>query len=351
MKSNETAIASDLIRRQLLLKKIPKEYFAPYPLDALRIITWAGIFLVSQLTLLLSPRYPIIASLIAGSSIGLLVFLAHDLTHGTIVKGRSKYILEWMSWGLNAFPPTLWSCLHNKCHHKYANTVKDTDRIFTLEERNSFSKKIYAMIFLPLSGSGVPRNPLMLLAFFAYTFKYSLSAILNRRLGICTGLPSFTSRERVSIVLELVFSSALYFVLVLMSVSVGNTWLYAVAFHVAVPLMMSSAIAMAFIFTQHIADPLSDRPDILMTTTSLKVPRIIGILTSNTAYHVEHHLFPGMNPRYYSKVSEAVRNAWPHEYKSCTFLEAWCRIVKSPVFRPVDKSSFSRSLSMLEEKA
>ena len=68
-------------------------------------------------------------SLLIGHSMACLLFLAHDVSHNSVVRTRAaKRGLELLLWGINVIPPTLWRRLHNETHHVETNTVRDTDR-------------------------------------------------------------------------------------------------------------------------------------------------------------------------------------------------------------------------------
>ncbi|MDO6658936.1 fatty acid desaturase, partial [Anaerobacillus sp. 1_MG-2023] len=47
---------------------------------------------------------------------------------------------------------------------------------------------------------------------------------------------------------------------------------------------------------------------------TVTVPKIVDILHFNNSYHTEHHLFPGMNPKYYTLVKEKIKTMWPDRY-------------------------------------
>ncbi len=53
-------------------------------------------------------------AIVIGHSMACLLFLAHDVSHSSVVSNRvAKRGLELLLWGLNVIPPTLWRRLHN----------------------------------------------------------------------------------------------------------------------------------------------------------------------------------------------------------------------------------------------
>lgn len=322
-------------RRNELLKDIPKHYFNPNSKGRVAILCWILLITLSQLAIIYQPNFGLVASIITGLSMGPLFFKAHDLSHRSVAcNERSRYCLQLIAWCPNFFPATLWQSLH-MWHHKHTNTMKDSDRNFVLSDKKSLAKRIYAFIFLPVNGSGAKPNPLMLLAFVAYSSKYISAAIFNTCLSTCTAIPDFKTKQRISVLFEVILSLSFYVGLALWSLSAGNSLFHALVFHVAIPLMISSTISMLIIFTQHFCNPILDKGDILESTTSIRLPRIMHYLTSNIGFHVEHHLFPTMNPQHYPEVSKLIEKKWPDSYKSVSFIEAWAAIFNTTIFEPV----------------
>jgi fatty acid desaturase len=64
------------------------------------------------------------------------------------------------------------------------------------------------------------------------------------------------------------------------------------------PLWCAYAMAMAYIYTNHMLSPLREDNDPLLTSVSLKLPLFLDCLHGNFSHHSEHHVFPGLNGRY-----------------------------------------------------
>ncbi len=133
--------------------------------------------------------------------------------------------------------------------------------------------------------------------------------------------PRYTVRQRFTIVGELIW-------LVVLQLGiwnlVGSEWArYAWA---SAGLLVASAVAMAYIFTNHFLNPLCEHADPLVGSLSVIVPPWVDWLHGNFSYHTEHHLFPGMNPRHYPEVSRLLQAHFPERYNRIPFGEAWRRL-------------------------
>jgi fatty acid desaturase len=100
-----------------------------------------------------------------------------------------------------------------------------------------------------------------------------------------------------------------------------------------VAILITSSIAMSYIFTNHFLNPLSARSDPLATTTSIVVYRLFDRLHLNFSYHTEHHIFPGMNSDYYPKVSHLLKDYYGNRYNRIGFGDAWNRLSEEPGLR------------------
>jgi fatty acid desaturase len=83
---------------------------------------------------------------------------------------------------------------------------------------------------------------------------------------------------------------------------------------------------MAYVFTNHFLDPLNETGDAVASTTSVVVPSWLDALHFHISYHVEHHLFPSMDSRYYPQVSGLLQRHFAGDYKRLPIGEAWQRL-------------------------
>jgi fatty acid desaturase len=289
-----------------------------------------------------------IFSAIIGHSLTCLVFLAHELTHGGIMRrSRVRYPLEVVLWGLNLIPATMWRKLHNENHHVHANTLNDPDRYFRQSELDAPGgslRRWYARWFMPHRltsrwNLGVGFH------FITYVVRHLATVFYpgSRRPAIVTFKPDYRPAERRRIVLEvlcIVGMQALIYLAVGRSVS---AWLWAGP----IALLFTSTYAMSYIWTNHYLHGLSEWHDPIVGSTSVEVPRLFDKLHSNFSYHSEHHLFPGMNSEYYPLVSEILRQQFPDRYHRITYREAWRQLWKGEAF--IVEENLSRQPNLVDE--
>jgi fatty acid desaturase len=151
---------------------LPPEAFRKRPARMLLVIPLTvSIFLGSVLIHLTAlPWYVgLLGSFLLGHLYASLMFLAHEIGHGTTVRSRRLqdlclYLAGW----LFCLSPQLWRVWHNQVHHPFANMEgRDPDSFGTTEEfvRGSRLKRL-SVKFAP--GSGHPLSICYLL--FAFTF-------------------------------------------------------------------------------------------------------------------------------------------------------------------------------------
>ncbi len=131
---------------------LPEEAFAPHSSHLWRIAFHMLVVVAGWLVIRYTNSVVLMAvmSLFIGHSAGSMLFLAHDLTHGSILrKGRLRYALQLILWGSNIIPPTLWQCLHNRTHHAETNTVRDPDRGYLASE-NTGAVRAFNRMFSPI---------------------------------------------------------------------------------------------------------------------------------------------------------------------------------------------------------
>jgi fatty acid desaturase len=315
--------ASDYIA--VIRPLLPREAFRPDPRHVVRIaghllIIGAGYFVLRETS---QWWVAALASLIVGHSQACLVFLGHDLSHNAIVKNaQGKRALELLIWGLNLIPPSLWIRVHNQNHHPETNTLRDTDRVYRACEETR-ANRIYNRLFHPNRKTPF-RHPFVLVHFVTYIVRHLSAALMSggRKPSVVTFKPHYSPALKRQILAELAIIAAsqvaLWFFLG------GSWWHYVLA--VPVPILTASCVAMVYLFTNHFLNPLCEKTDPLIGTTSVEVPRCFDWLHDNTSYHTEHHLFPGMNPRYYPLVSKLLRQHFPERYNRLPIREAWRRI-------------------------
>ncbi len=274
-----------------------------------------------------------VLSAIIGHSLTCMVFLAHELSHGGIMRrSRLRYPLEVILWGLNMIPATMWRKLHNENHHVHANTLHDPDRYFRqceLDAPGGTLRRWYARWFMPhrltsLWNLGVGFH------FITYILRHLATVFYpgERRPAIVTCKPEYRPGDRQRIVFELMCIAAMQFVIYLAVGQSISAWLWAGP----IALLFTSTYAMSYIWTNHYLHGLHEWHDPLVGSTSVEVPHVFDALHSNFSYHTEHHLFPGMSSAYYPLVSEVLRQQFPDRYHRISYRQAWRQLWKGELY-------------------
>ncbi len=261
-----------------------------------------------------------VLSLVIGHSMACVAFLTHELSHGTVVRGRARrYGLEVLLWGMNLIPATVWRRVHNQTHHAHTNTRRDPDRRFTVAEKSALTG-IYSRIFYPHRHT-LKWNPLVAFHFVPYIIRNTMAAFYGAasRPRLVPFKPVYSARQRAHILVELIVIAVVQMAIFR---AVGRNWTaYLWASPVAV--LVTSAIVMAYVFTNHFTNPLLEAPDTIAGTTSVVVPRVFDSLHFNFSYHTEHHLFPRMRSEFYPLVSEHLRLHHRARYSRVPIGKAW----------------------------
>lgn len=272
-------------------------------------------------------------SAVIGHSLMCLVFLAHELSHGGIMRGsRLRYPLEVFLWGLNLVPATMWRKIHNETHHVHANTLGDTDRYFReceLTEQGGASRRWYARWFMPHRLTSI-WNLGVGFHFVTYILRHLATVFLpgDRRLTIVTAKPDYRPSDKRWILVELACIAGFQYLIYLAVGQSVAAWLWAGP----IALLFTSTFAMSYIWTNHYLHGLHELHDPLVGSTSIEVPKILDQLHSNFSYHSEHHLFPGMSSQYYPLVSQILRQQFPERYHRITYRQAWRQLWQGELF-------------------
>jgi fatty acid desaturase len=305
-----------------LRERLPEEAFERTPERVLDALPHLLVFLAAAA----SPRFlptwalPFVA-LIAGHSLVCILFIAHDLSHGSVLAPSPlRRLLELLFWGLNLVPVTLWRRVHNDTHHVFTGTTRDPDRPFLPSER-SRATVAYDWIFYPGRDAWLRWNPLTFVHFLPYVLRNVLAAFLpaERKPAFVPAVPHYTLGQRLGIVVDLAVIVALQAGIFRLA---GTNW-SAYLWVGPVAAFAGLAVLMLYVSTNHFTDPITAEPEPLLGTTSLKVPRWMDLLHGNFSHHVEHHLFPAMSSRHFPLVRAAILAEFPERYNCLTLGEAW----------------------------
>jgi len=304
---------------------LPAEAFAAQPSQLWVILGHYLIVITGFLLLRLQPQWGlcILASLLIGHSFGCIGFLAHDLSHNSIVKNRTvRSVLEAFLWATILIPATMWKRVHNQSHHVETNTLNDPDRE-CLESEKRFSTLLYSRTFYPHRKT-IRWNPMVGFHLIPYVIRNVVAALFQgvTEPVIVPFTPIYSLRQRVTIFLELLLALGMQ---VGVFFAVGGRWREWVWASPSAYLV-TSTVVMAYIFTNHFLNPLCEHSDPVVGSTSVEVPKFFDVLHDNFSYHTEHHLFPGMNPKYYPLVCRLLRDKFSNRYNRLSLWEAWRRL-------------------------
>jgi fatty acid desaturase len=314
---------------------LPKEAFLPNPgklklLLAYLIVLTVTYFLFRSTSNLI--LYSVL-SLIVAHCLSCLGFLAHELSHDSIIRNKnSRYILEVISWAVNLIPATLWNRVHNHSHHTQINTTKDPDRLFLKRERK-IATSLYTQAFYP-NKKFIRWNPVVAFHFIPYIFRNIVAAFYpkQRKPVLVPFKPKYSFQQKISIAVELV-------VILLFQIGIFNavgSKLVAYLFASPISYLLTSAILNTYIFTNHFLNPVREESDPLLGTTTVEVPHLLNKLHFNFSYHTEHHLFPSMNSRYFPLLSKILQEKYPDRYHYLRITDAWKKLWSNADFLSVN---------------
>jgi fatty acid desaturase len=257
-------------------------------------------------------------SVLIGHSYGVLMYLAHEILHGSVIKSA-----VWQNWisGLCMLPycigPAHWKAWHNGAHHGHTSqSGADPDSFgnVTMFMCNRIAR--FTLTFAP--GSGYWRSWLFLGFWFSFHSVTTLF-IHSRIYNYWT-----PARRRRQIALH--FLMVGFWVGVVATVGLKNfTLIY------LLPMVVANALQMSYIATNHlICDETADVNDPLANSLSVTVPKWVGWLHLNFGYHIEHHIYPYMNPRHAPRVRDAIAARYGNRYRSLPILTALRVLYRTP---------------------
>jgi len=251
----------------------------------------------------------VVCSILMGVSIACLFLFSHELSHGTIVRKRPYlYLLQNFFWAFSGIPPTLWKRIHNYSHHNDANTYGDPDRK-TFKSEASTLNNLYNLFIYP--NKQLRYSLTVGFAMMFYSVKHILAVFYTggSKPAIVTFRPEYTRKEVRVILLELVYILT-FWALIWTFLGLKNAVIVSL-----ISWYVYSAGVILFIITQHQRDPVFTQvADPLLTTTSVIIPSWLDWIIDWHSFHVEHHLFPGINFDYYPQISDKIREKFPDRY-------------------------------------
>ena len=277
-------------------------------------------------------------ALVMGNSVFVLGLAAHDLMHGSFPRRRSlRRLVAQAAFSVSWMTPTLWQAVHNREHHGHTNALVDPDRSYLQSQSGSWGKRLFQAI-----APSVESNPLLLVlgmtsAWPLHHFRTSCEVLLGNPGPVGGGAVAgrfapaafpVSPAERRAIAAELLLLLGLHSLLI--------AWIGArplpLVLGYFLPLWLGYAMAMAYIYTNHMLSPLTEDNDPLTSSLSLKVPLWLDLLHGNFSHHSEHHVFPGLNSSYYPQVRELLLRHYPERFRLLGGVEAWRLLLSTPRF-------------------
>lgn len=276
------------------------------------VLTVAGIGAVGLLAL---PWWlNLAAAAVIGTGFAGLGFIAHEILHGTVVRHAGlRDFLGAIGFAQFLLGPKLWRKWHNMEHHAHTQEEDhDPDAWKTMERLWEYPllRWVYCL----------PPGFRALVNFTSFTLFFSVHSqlMLKKFYG------GFRSHEKVIVLLQLLWPIALWGALLLW---MGPAkWLFAYV----IPLMIANFVVISYISTNHQLNPLTDVNDPLATSLSVTVPRWVDVLHLNFSHHTEHHLFPGMNPKWAPLVKAQAMRLWPDKYHEMPMRTALATLWRTP---------------------
>ncbi|TCS95801.1 fatty acid desaturase family protein [Hazenella coriacea] len=307
--------------QSILRRTLPREIFRRQPHRIVWLFVHVFVILASVIAILFlqTPMWlKLILAVLIGNSLGTLGFLGHEILHGSVVKGRRWMLLFGgiclLHWGL---PPQVWINWHNRTHHHHTNQwFQDPDCFGPI---HLYKKSRWVRFMEKLTpGSGTKRSYLFLFYWFTLHTAYNIfkhpkafHKQRNRKYGRA-------------------YFIGVHLLWLLASIFLSNSF-YDPLFLFVIPILISNFIMMSYVATNHFISPTSQSvSDPLVTTLTVRSPKMIEYFHLYNNYHVEHHLFPELNPSQARLIAKELRTRWPERYQEMSHVQAIKKVYQTP---------------------
>jgi fatty acid desaturase len=300
---------------------LPAEVFARNP----RRLIWLPIHLTviaGSVVCIIGTGIPwgwkLLLSAVIGHSYGVLMYLAHEILHGSVIKNR--HYQNWLS-ALCMLPycigPAHWKAWHNQAHHGHTTQSGADPDSFGNVTMFIFNRTARFMLkFAP--GSGTWRSWLFL------GFWFSFHAVVT--LFVHSRLYNYWSPERRRRQIMLFWLMAGFWACVAGGVGAAN---FALIY--LLPMVFANILQMSYIATNHLlCDETTDVNDPLANSLSVTVPAWMNWLHLNFSYHIEHHIYPFVNARHAPRVRDALLARYGTRYRHLPLLTALRLLYRTP---------------------
>lgn len=295
---------------QDLRRNIPQYMFKPYSGRLLHFTALFAIGLSSIAAIVLVPMdwyFKLLLGLVIGHCWAITGLLTHEILHGSVVRNRRlQTVLGFIGMAPFMISPTFWRYWHNTLHHSHTQRlIKDPDAYptYRIFKHSKFVQWMYP--FTP--GSKHKRSFLYFFFWFSFNVQMAQSYFRFRN-----KVYDKMNHKQVNLELALVLIPAI----AVLAFTGPSNWLWAVI----IPFLTQNYIVFSYISTNHNLNPLTAKNEPLVNSLSVTNNPIWEFLHINFGYHVEHHLFPSMNPVYAKTVHRALIKQYPDNYH---FMPKW----------------------------
>ena len=304
-----------------LKQVLPPEVFERNPWQLMWLIPHLAIIAASISALLLTNihwGYRLLLAAAIGHSYGCLMYLAHEILHGTVVKNST--LQNWLS-GICMLPycisPEHWKAWHNRSHHCHTSkTGRDPDSFgdVYMNRKAPFAK--FTTKLAP--GSGYLRSWFFMGFWFSFhalvtlfvhskVFEYWKPAQRRKQLALFSAMVAFWAG---------------------VGYAVGP---YNFAFVYLLPMVVANCVQMFYISTNHLfCDETQEENDPLINSLTVSTPRWVSWLHLNFGYHVEHHVMPYANSKHAPKIQAALKEHFGTRYHEMPLQQALRVLYETP---------------------
>ena len=241
------------------------------------------------------------ASLVAGLCFGAFGFFAHEVLHGSVVRGKAlQDLLGFFAFTPWFISPTFWRYWHNHLHHGNTQAlITDPDAFPTLRlfKHSKFMKFMFP--FTP--GSGHKRS----MSYFFFWFSFHVLVAQNY-LRFRNDVYEKLNHKKVT--LEMLGQVAIWGGLLFALGPENLIWTF------AIPFLAQNYFVMSYIATNHNLSPLTKVNDPLVNSLTVTNWKWLEPLHLNFGYHVEHHLMPNVNGAHAKKIHSVLKEQFADKF-------------------------------------
>lgn len=268
-------------------------------------------------------------AVVMGNSVFVVNTCCHDMMHGSVTKNsRLMYLISLLGLTLQWMPPTMWQAVHNRAHHSKTNSLTDPDRNYLYEQPKTWGKRFQNLIVPSSEVHPIGLVVGMMTAWGLHTFRNLTSVLLFNGKSVDYVPATFTvsTKKRLAIAGEL-FIMVMIHLIIIAFLKFSPLKL---VFSYFLPIGIGYAIAIFYIYTNHMLCRMTPINDPLINSISLRVPKLFDKLHLNFSYHTEHHIFPGINSDYYPLVQELIQTHYPGRMNLLDAGDAWNLLMETP---------------------